>query len=158
MPNDTTTVEVNATQGAPAEPERMFTQAEVDAIVGERLKRDRAKYADYEDAKAKAAKFDELQGSQQTLQQQIDQLREQLGQSQVENLRMSVAAARGVRADLLQGSTEDELNKSADALLEFAKGMAPASAPVVPNDGNAAETTDRGTELGQFARSFFGGN
>ena len=37
----------NATQGAPAEPERTFTQAEMDAIIGDRLKRERAKYADY---------------------------------------------------------------------------------------------------------------
>ena len=41
--------------------ERTFTQAEVDAIVGDRLKRDRAKYSDYDDLKAKAAKFDELE-------------------------------------------------------------------------------------------------
>ena len=51
MPENTETVE-NATQGAPAEPERTFTQAEMDAIIGDRLKRERAKYADYDEAKA----------------------------------------------------------------------------------------------------------
>lgn len=158
MPDDTPKVEVTATQGAPAEPERTFTQTEVDAIVGDRLKRERAKYADYDDVKARAAKVDELQGEKKTLQEQLDQVREQLGQSMAETLRMSVAAARGVRADLLQGSTEDELNKSADAILEFARGMAPAAAPIVPNDGKAPDTTGRGTELGEFAHNFFGGN
>ena len=49
----------NATQGAPAEPAKTFTQAEMDAIIGERLKRERDKYADYEELKTKAAAYDE---------------------------------------------------------------------------------------------------
>jgi len=57
MSDSTTT----PTQGAPAEPERTFTQAEMDAIIGDRLKRERAKYADYEDVKAKAQQFDAAQ-------------------------------------------------------------------------------------------------
>ena len=61
MPENTEPVDNNATQGAPAEQERTFTQAELDAIVGDRLKRERAKYADYDEFKAKAAKFDEAE-------------------------------------------------------------------------------------------------
>ena len=49
------------TQGAPAEPERTFTQAEMDAIIGDRLKRERAKYADYEELKGKAQQYDAAQ-------------------------------------------------------------------------------------------------
>lgn len=49
------------TQGAPAE--KTFTQSEMDAILGDRLKRERAKYADYNDLKAKAAKFDEAEAA-----------------------------------------------------------------------------------------------
>ncbi len=40
-------------------PEKTFTQGEMDAIIGERLAREREKYADYDILKAKAAKFDE---------------------------------------------------------------------------------------------------
>ena len=47
-------------------PERTFTQAEMDAIIGDRLNRERKKYADYEDIKAKAAKFDELENASKT--------------------------------------------------------------------------------------------
>ena len=36
--------------------ERTFTQAELDAIVSDRLKRERSKYEGFEDLKAKAAK------------------------------------------------------------------------------------------------------
>lgn len=37
------------------------TQEELDAIIGARLKREREKYADYEELKAKAAKLDEAE-------------------------------------------------------------------------------------------------
>ena len=38
--------------------ERTFTQADVDRIVADRLKRDREKYADYDVLKEKAAKLE----------------------------------------------------------------------------------------------------
>ena len=60
MPENTEQV-ANATQGAPAEPERTFTQAEMDAIIGDRLKRERAKYADYNELAKKAKAFDEAE-------------------------------------------------------------------------------------------------
>ena len=59
MPETTPQVDNNATQGATAE--KTFTQAEMDAIIGDRLARERAKYADYAEIKAKAAKFDEAE-------------------------------------------------------------------------------------------------
>ena len=44
---------------APAQQEnRTFNQDEVNAIVADRLTRERAKYADYDDLKAKAQQFD----------------------------------------------------------------------------------------------------
>ncbi len=49
----------NAAQTPPAQPAgRTFTQAELDAIVADRLARERAKYPDYETFKAKAARYD----------------------------------------------------------------------------------------------------
>lgn len=41
--------------------ERTFTQAEVNAIVEGRLKKESAKYSDYEAMKEKASKFDEME-------------------------------------------------------------------------------------------------
>ena len=46
--------------------ERTFTQAELERQIGERLARERAKYADYNDLKEKASKFEELQAETQT--------------------------------------------------------------------------------------------
>ena len=50
------------TQGAPAgNQERTFTQAELDAVVRDRLKREREKYADYAELQRKASAYDEAQ-------------------------------------------------------------------------------------------------
>lgn len=43
---------------------RTFSQAEVDRIAGERAKREREKFADYEDLKAAKAKLDEIETAQ----------------------------------------------------------------------------------------------
>jgi hypothetical protein len=114
MPEDTSTVE-NATQGAPAEPERTFTQAEMDAIIGERLKRDRAKYADYDELKAKAAKYDEAEeASKSELQKAVeerDRLKAELDKRDAERARAEkvakVAAEKGVDEKLLARMSGD---------------------------------------------------
>jgi hypothetical protein len=43
----------------PSDGEKTFSQSDVNRIVEDRLRREQAKYADYDDLKAKAAKFDE---------------------------------------------------------------------------------------------------
>jgi hypothetical protein len=51
--------------GANGQP-RSFTQEDVDRVVGERLARERQKYADYDDLKSKAAKLDDLEAANKT--------------------------------------------------------------------------------------------
>lgn len=43
-----------------------FTQADIDRIVSERITRERQKFADYNDLKSKAAKYEQTVASQQT--------------------------------------------------------------------------------------------
>ena len=115
MPEDTNTVENNVTQDAAAEPEKTFTQAEMDAIIGDRLKRERAKYADYEELKGKAAKYDEAEeASKSELQKAVeerDALRERLEKLEKEQERAAqvakVAAEQGVDAALLARMSGD---------------------------------------------------
>ena len=105
MPESTET----PTQGAPAEPERTFTQAEMDAIIGDRLKRERAKYADYEDVKAKAQQFDAAQEAAKTDLEKVveerDRLKAQVEQWESERVRAEqvakAAAEHGVDPALL---------------------------------------------------------
>ena len=46
--------------------ERTFTQAELDAVIGDRLQRQRAQYADYDDLKAQAEKWSEHEEAQKS--------------------------------------------------------------------------------------------
>ena len=50
-------------------PERTFTQDDLDKAVRDRLNREKAKFADYGDLKAKAEQFDELTAAQKTAEQ-----------------------------------------------------------------------------------------
>lgn len=105
----------NATQGAPAENERTFTQTEMDAIIGERLKRDRAKYADYDELKAKASRLDEIEeASKSELQKAVeerDKLKAELDKLNEEREHAEkvarIAAEKGVDAALLARMSGD---------------------------------------------------
>jgi hypothetical protein len=77
----------------------------------------------------------------QKLQQENDALR-------LANLKAQVAATKGVPADLLSGSSEDELNAAADALLAF-KGSATPTAP----DFGAGDRGDGPSKPKQLTRA-----
>lgn len=59
----------------------------------------------------------------------LAQLQAENARLQAEALRSQVAASKGVPADLLAGSTEEELNAAADRLLEFRGTSTPSPAP-----------------------------
>lgn len=57
---------IGAAEGDPEpipEPDKTLTQADVDRIVADRVAREKNKYADYGDLKAKAAKLDEIEAA-----------------------------------------------------------------------------------------------
>ena len=111
---ETVNQETNGTAAETQENEqRTFTQAEMNAIIQDRLARERGKYADYEALKAKAAKFDEAEEAGKTelqkanekadaLQKQVDAFTKA---EQLRTVRQKVSAATGVPAELLSGDT-----------------------------------------------------
>lgn len=135
--------------------EKTFTQAEVDAIVGDRLKRDRAKYADYEDLKAKADKFDDLEEANKSELQKVMDRAKELEQeldvmkrsNTVREIRDKVATETGIPAKLLTGDTEEACREQAEAIKAFAK---PSGYPNV-RDAGEANGTPKGTTRQQFA-------
>ncbi|MBR4687095.1 MAG: hypothetical protein IKP01_02175 [Bacteroidales bacterium] len=140
MPEDTNMVENDATQGAPAE--KTFTQAEMDAIIGERLNRLKAKYADYDELKGKAAKFDEAEeASKSELQKAVeerDKLRARLDALEAEKARAEAvakaAAEHGVDAALLARMSGDV---EENALFLKGKNDAEPKHGFVPDNGEA---------------------
>lgn len=104
--------------------EKTLSQADVDRIVKERLARERQKYADYDDLKAKADAADSSKTDLEKLTEQIEALKAENETNKAKALRSEVASAKGVPAHLLSGGTQEEMEAQADALLEFAKSTA----------------------------------
>lgn len=119
----------NIQEGAQTTDTKTFTQAELDAVVKDRLKREREKYSDYEDLKAKAAKFDEAEEANKTELQKVterakaleDELNGLKEAEKLRTMRAEVAKETGIPANLLTGSTEDECKAQAEAIKAFAQ-------------------------------------
>lgn len=119
--------------GEPAQ-ERTFTQEQVDRIVQERLARAKAQVPpDYEEAKAKAAKYDE---AQEAAKSEVERANERAARAEAaleevnaarahEALVAKVSAETGVPAALLHGSTEEEVAASAAAVAEYVEAQRP---------------------------------
>lgn len=120
--NETENMDINGTAPSRQE-ERTFTQAELNAIVADRLARERAKYGDYDKLKDKAGKADALQ-------QQLDTLEADTARRA---MKKKVADATGVPEALLTGDTEESCTEQAHEIMQFA---AP-SYPAIPDGGTA---------------------
>ena len=92
--------------------QRMFTQAELNQQIADRLQRERAKYADYA------------------------QVKQELADLKAENtaraVREQVAAEKKIPVALLNGNTKEACEQQADAILAFAGSRGYIS---VPNHG-----------------------
>lgn len=138
--------------------ERTFTQAEMNAIIRDRLDRERGKFADYEELKQKAAQFDAAQEAGKTELQKAteraDQLQSQLDayvkSEKLRTIRESVAKETGVPASLLFGEDEETCKAQAKTILEYAK---PGSYPTV-KDGGEIQQKPGGSTREQFAAWF----
>jgi hypothetical protein len=146
------------TETGTQESEQSFTQADVDRIVAERLKRERdatkTKYADYEDLKTKA------EGAK-TLEDRVAEIERQAKASEERALRAEVANAKGLTADQakrLIGTTREELEADAD---EFLKVIAERESErkkrgnrVAAEGGTSTKSAD--DPMREFARNLFG--
>lgn len=68
----------------------------------------------------------------------------------------NAAAEHGISADLIRGTTEDEINAHAAAIAKALHDVKPSVAPVVPQAG--ATPDNNGGNLAQFARNVFAGD
>lgn len=136
--------------------EKSFTQAEVDAIVSERLKRERSKYEGFDELKAKAEKFDKIEEASktelqkateraQTLEAELNKMKHE---ESIRIIKDTVASETGVPASLLTGEDEESCRKQADAIKSFAN--ANGSYPTVKDGGEVTHTTKLSTKQ-QFA-------
>ena len=138
--------------------EKTFTQAELNAIVQKRLGEEKAKYENYEELKAKALKFDEIEEQNKSELQKANERAQALEAelngikqaNSVREIREQVASELKVPARLLNGTTKEECEAQAKEILNFAK---PNSYPSVPDAGEA-RSTGGGKTRDQFANWF----
>jgi hypothetical protein len=125
--------------------QKTFTQDELNAIVSDRVKREREKHADYATLKEKADKLDQLEEASKSeiqkmtekadrLQQELDQIKQA---ESIREMRSKVSKATGIPDNLLTGSTEEECTAQAEAIKAFAK---PAAYPNVRDSGEVTNT------------------
>lgn len=99
---------------------KTFTQADVDKLIRDRLARERAKYADYDELKTAASEADKSKTQLDKLSQQIGELTSRAEKAEAATTRAKVVAAKKLPPALakrLQGKTEEELSADADELL-----------------------------------------
>lgn len=127
------------------------TQDELNRIIADRLARERAKFADYDDLKSAASRLAEIEEASKTeAQRMADRLAKAEGRvaafeqaQQIAKWRDEVAAATGVPAQALKGATKEELEEHASTLkslitppqTETRTGLV---GPYVPSEGTAS--------------------
>lgn len=95
--------------------QQTFTQADIDKTVRDRLAREKAKYADYDDLKAKA------EGAK-TVEQKLSELEQKYADAEARALRSDIAAKHGISPEdrdlFLTGTDADSLTAQAKRLSE----------------------------------------
>lgn len=146
------------------------TQEQFDEMVKERIERAKrnAIPEDYEELKAKAAKYDENEAKNKTELQKAQEAAA-AAQKELEGMRArqeraelarKVAEEKGVPVDLITGATQEEMERSADALVAW---KTPNPAPRLRNpgahDSNKQTGADDSYESAkrELAKAMFGG-
>lgn len=130
------------------------TQEKFDAVISERLRREREsigkKFADYDDLKAKTEAYEkqiaELTAAAeksakkyQGFDDKIAEMESKLKGYETSSVKMRIAHETGIPFELasrLSGDDEESIRKDAEAMAKFVKGKAPAP---LRNSENAAD-------------------
>lgn len=122
------------------------SQEEFDRMVGARLERERAKFADYDAIKDKATKFDAIDEANKSEVQKAEEraaaAEQRASLAEQTALKTRIAAEKGVPVEVLHGTDEATITAAADKVLEWA-GSTKKPAPKVTSlkSGSTAEDT-----------------
>lgn len=159
MPNEDSGDQHGAKPDGEAKFTPIATQDDLNRVIGDRVRRVEARYADYDDLKQKAARLDDLeQAKAAELQQLADERDQHLKRGDTAELqvaRLEVALSKGLtptQAKRLVGGTREELEADADELIaDLGHRQSPKPNPA---QGRGEETTGSGDWLrDSFART-----
>lgn len=144
-PQDKTVTQPEPVQSQPNE-ERKFTQAELDAIVKDRLAREKAKREEAEKAAREKAEAEALAKNQEweklaaQREKELNEIKAENERLHIEGMKRQAAAKVGlpeIFADRIKGGTAEEMETDAQALLEAMPKTKPAA-------GSGASTNPSG--------------
>lgn len=152
----------DTTSGAGDEFKPITTQEDLNRIITDRVNRERAKFSDYKDVKAKAARFDELEAANKSEIEKANDARTQAeqraAQAEAAALRWKVAAKHGISDEdaelFLTGTDEETLTKQAQRLTDRVADRK-KNGNVVPKEGSTTQPTD--DPMRKFTRQLFAG-
>lgn len=144
---ETVNQEEKKTNVEETEQKKTFTQEELDAILADRLSRERNKYSDYEAIKEKARKFDEAEDANKT---ELERANEKANQLETElnalkesqrilSIKNKVSTETGVPINLLSGTDEEACRLQAKSILDFAK-KSDNGYPIVKDGGETRKS------------------
>lgn len=166
---DSTTTTTDAQQQQQVEQQTAFeavtSQEALDRIISQRLAREKSKYADYDDLKAKAKKFDEAEeATKSEIQRERDKREaaekraQELEAAQTRrDLAEKVSAEKRVPVQLLMrggGDTEESMEAYADEILAYRNGGDPKPG-VVKKSGTDGDNKDKATSSVAAGRERF---
>lgn len=134
---------------------RGFTQDEVDRIVADRLTRERGKFADYNDLKARAESADKQKSDVDKLTDAVRQLTDRAEKAERETIRRDVADQLKLPkffTDKLTGTTKEDLEREGKELVETLKQMGVklgADGGDAGGKGNGSGSSSSGSDGGQ---------
>ncbi len=109
------------------------SQEDLNRVIGDRINSVKARFADYDDIKAKAARLDEIEQASKTelekAQERIAELEGTVSQAQRAALVTRIASEEGVIPEVLHGDTEEEMRAAAARVKEWAAGSRKAPPP-----------------------------
>ena len=156
MTDTTTTTDADATTDGDQGDQKpqMFTQADVDKIVRDRLAQQaKNKFGDYDDLKAKA------EGAK-TVEQKLADLESKHAEAEARALRSDIATKHGISAEdrdlFLTGSDEATLDAQAKRLAERLADQK-KNGNRAPKEGTNNNPGNTDGDARSFARSLFGG-
>lgn len=130
MQEDANTMADGGQEEKEKQPEKTFTQAEIDALISERLKREREKYKDYDELKKMAAKWAEkekaemseaekLQAKIADFEKKLAEKDQEVQQAKMEALKLCILDELSLPKSFLSrifGNTEEEIRADAAEL------------------------------------------
>lgn len=168
MPDDATTdTDTDQTTDEPTDDDfrPITSQAELNRVLDDRLQRERAKRADYDQLKKAAKRLQELEDEGKTenqrLTDRISGLEGELTSARREALVFRISAAHGIGDEdaelFLTGSDEETLTRQAERLVARREDVT-KRAPYVAREGTTSTATGTAAEGREAVRNLFQGD